>query len=268
MTAFMQGLYWATVVSVAAGCVGALLPRRLSAVARGGVLAAALALVFSSIYLTLRWIAIGHPPIFGTFENTLAAAWFLLVLALAMLRVPALRGTWRVALPWAAVLLGWGLRYRAEPVPLTISEQSLWVDVHAFFAWCAFTPLIVLGSIAALRLIRRGADWDGLRPSSTQTQVIVSAAFVAFTAMMATGSWYLNVLFGTFWQWGIVETVSLITWLLYGMVLHGILFRRWSTNWLMWVLMLLVAPLIVSFFVWSVFPGTFHFFDVPLVRPY
>jgi len=268
MTAWMQALYWATVAAVVVGSLAAFVPRRIAVGSRAGVVATAVATTTCTVFLTSRWIGIGHPPIFGTYENALAATWCLLVFAVAMLSVPSLRGVWRVALPWALVLMAWGMRYRAEPAPLTISEKSLWVDIHALFAWCAFVPLLVLGSIAAVRLVRRGADWDDLRPSAVQSQVIVSAAYVFFTAMLVTGTWYLNILFGTFWQWGVVETVSLITWLLYGMVLHGILFRRWSTTWLMWVLVLLIPPLILSFFVWSVFPGTFHYFDVPLVRPY
>lgn len=266
MSERMQLLYWVTVALLAAGSVLAFVPQRLSL--RIGEAATVLVLLATTTLLAWRWALIGHPPIFGTFENTLAAAWFMIAFAFAALRIPDLRAVWRVALPWALALVGWGMRYRSDIVPLTISEKSLWVDVHAFFAWCAFTPLVILGTTAALRLIRQGADLEGLQPTPTQTQAIVSAAFVAFTAMLLTGAWYLNVLFGTFWQWGVVETVSLITWLLYGMVLHGILFRRWSTTWLTWVLMLLVPVMIVAYFVWSVFPGTFHYFDVPLVRPY
>ena len=94
------------------------------------------------------------------------------------------------------------------------------------------------------------------------------AGFSALTALLAVGSWYLYILFAVFWKWEIVETLTLIAWIGYGVVIHGRLFYRWHGRTLDIGVALLLPVLLLAFFIWSVFPGTYHYFDIPLVRPY
>lgn len=233
-----------------------------------GTLLSTIAVGAGAALMALRWTQSGHPPLFGTFENTLLAAWSLLAFALVCANTSAGRKMWRYAAPWALVLLTWGIRYPKEPVPLTISELSLWVDIHVVFAWSAFVPLLLLGSRSLVSLVRREPVDTSAEDDRAFLQRLLLWGFFAFTGMLVTGAWYLNILFGTLWQWGVVETLSLIVWLAYGVILHGVLWRRWHGLGLRWALLLMVPLLLLAFFIWSVFPGTFHYFDIPLVRPY
>lgn len=218
--------------------------------------------------LSARSVASGHLPIFGTFENTYTAAWFLVTAAVVVsYRTPAVR-FWRVLAPWPLALLLYGARFRHEIVPLTISEQSLWVDIHVAFAWLAFTAFAIATTLSVVRISGRtvaGYD-DGDLETAHQRMMLLG--YLNFTATLAFGSWYLYVLFGTFWRWEIVETFSLIAWVLYAMLIHGRLFYGWSGRAYHAAVVAVLPVLLLAYWVWSVFPGTFHFFDIPLMRPY
>lgn len=218
--------------------------------------------------LTLRSIAAGHLPIFGTFENTYAASWFLLAGALAGRATRWWRCSWRLAVPWAALLLTYGSFFRSAPLPLTISELSWWVDLHVLFAWMAFVPLLAAGTLGPALIFGSGHDARDVERMEIRAVRLAGGGFVALSAMLAVGSWYMYVLFGEFWRWDIVGTLTLVVWLLCTIVVHGRLFWRWSGRTLGgWLAALLVATLL-AYWVWSVFPGTYHFFDIPLLKAY
>ena len=218
--------------------------------------------------LATRSAAAGHLPIFGTFENTYTSSWFLLAAALLGRTTSWWRRAWLLAAPWAAALLVYGAFFRSEVLPLTISELSWWVDVHVALAWLAFVPLLAAGTLGLAIALKRAPDQAELDLMETRAVRLVGSGFIIFSAMLAIGSWYLYVLFGEFWRWEIVETLSLIVWLECAIIAHGRLFWRWQGRTLgLWLLALLVTALL-AYWVWSVFPGTYHYFDIPLLRSY
>ncbi len=223
----------------------------------------------ATLGLAVRWAVSGHAPIFGTFENTYTLAWALLATATVVGFVRRdLEDLWRMAVPWALASMTYGLQFRSEPVPLTISEQSLWVDIHAVFAWIALVSFLGVTSLAAVRVIGgRPLGLPAERSDDLMTELLM-IGYAGFTGMLATGAWYSFVLFGTFWQWDIVESLALVTWLSYGVVIHGRLFYRWGSRRFDMAVLLVLPLLIAAYFVWSFFPDTWHFFDIPLVKPY
>lgn len=260
--------YWSSTVFAVAAAACAFVPKRYAVAENCGPWLMRGGFALLTVYLLARWAYIGHPPIFGSFENSTAAAWCMLLAGVLTGSTEKTRPLWRASAIWVPALMGWGLRYRMEPVPLTISENSLWVDVHAAFGWAAFVPLVVLGTASIAKFATGNAAREDIEPGWDTVRITLSVSFIAFTGMLVTGSWYLNVLFGNFWQWGIVETISLVTWLLLALLLHAILFRHVSIKVVLVCCALMIPLVVVTFFVWTVFPGTFHFFDIPLVKPY
>ncbi|MHB1341783.1 MAG: cytochrome c biogenesis protein CcsA [Coriobacteriia bacterium] len=259
-------IYFVGVFVLLAASVAAHFAPRLLRWGRAGAVTVA---VVGLLGLAARSAVAGHLPIFGTFENTYTASWFVLAAgAFASVRFPAWSRAWRLAPPWAAALLAAGTAFRADTVPLTISEQSIWVDVHVLFAWVAFAGLLGATSLSLMRLVGRPpADWTDDEVDE-RVFALLGGGFVAFTVMLALGSFYAWILFGTFWSWDIVETLCLAAWLAYGLVIHFRLFYRWGGTRLDLAVVAVLPLLIAGYFVWSVFPATFHYFDVPLVRPY
>ncbi|MDZ4180768.1 MAG: cytochrome c biogenesis protein CcsA [Coriobacteriia bacterium] len=270
MNSAANSLHLLTLVNALFLSVCAFVPSRYSGAVRVGRMAAVALTVFGMSGLLTRMGVAGHLPLFGTFENTYTASVALALLgAWHVLRRPDdMRDTWRLMAPWSAVLLVYGSFFRAEPIPLTISEQSLWVDVHVLFAWFAFAGFIHATSLSAVRLTGLRISGIGMARIDTLLLQRLGVGFFALSVMMAVGSWYLFILFGTFWRWEIVGTLTLVAWIAYSLILHAILFRGWSGSKLD-VAVVCAAPVtIAAFWIWSALPMTYHFFDIPFLRPY
>ncbi|TLM80537.1 MAG: hypothetical protein FDZ70_00320, partial [Actinobacteria bacterium] len=149
--------HWAALSVLVVAAAAPFVPR--SAERADALLYVATGLLTASI--AVRWLVTGHPPIFGTFENGMASSWFVCAAVIA-----ARGGRWgvpeglrRLFLPWAPALLAYGSFFQSEPLPLTISERSLIIDLHALLAWAAFTVLLA-GSTAGIAMLVPGAGGD------------------------------------------------------------------------------------------------------------
>lgn len=256
--------YWAALVGLVAAALAVRIRPGLPDARRAVPYVAALGI----LVLVLRTAYAGHAPVFGTFENTLSCSVALLVGAALTSRRHEPTGAWSWALPWSLALLVYGTFFRQAAVPLTISEQSLWVDAHALLAWVAFVPLILASTLALYRV--RGVSFWELSDEEGDEYIgrLLNFGFLGLTVMMIVGSWYLYLLFGVFWKWEIVETMALVGWLGYALVIHARYFYRLSGRAFGAAILAVLPALILTFWVWSLFPNTFHYFDIPLMRPY
>lgn len=229
--------------------------------------------IVQTAYLVARWVAIGHPPLFGTFENVLAAGWTLA----AMVLWGAWRGSgwrdlaWASALPWLVILPAWGLRYPARLLPLTISERSLWVDIHVLFAWVAFDVVVLAVGTSGLVVARE--RWPSRLTWVPAAEAVdlwlfraVTLAFIGTSLVLATGSYYSVLLFGAWVRWEVVQVSSIVLWLALAMIVHARLFYGWKGAKLAWAVLAVLPVALTSYWVWSVYRGTYHSFDIPLLR--
>lgn len=216
--------------------------------------------------LIVRTIGSGHLPIFGTLENTWTCATVVMIAAVAgQARGGIVGSRWTLLPPAALVIALWGLKSRFESVPLTISEQSTWVDLHVLLAWVAFVVLLWASLISANQLVRHGRDHDYEAEAQSAVTRLVMVGYVFLTAMIAAGAWYLFVLFGTFWRWEVVGVSALVCWVGYSMVIHAWLMQGWRGRRFFIAVLAVAVPLLLLYWVWSIFPGTYHFFDIPLL---
>ena len=240
----------AILVVLAAACGMARRPRALNGLVVFviGILAVALA---------WRWAATGHPPVFGTYEMDLAETLTLLACGLWIDR------RWRRPFPRAAlVVAGLTLAHTfmldPAPTPLTISEVSLWIDLHAVLAWlawaCFFHALFV-----AFAPVDEGEL--GLR--------LLGWGFAAQSAMGFVGVYYGTLLFATPWSWDPVQTLGLLSWLLTAMALHFRLFFQLSLYRQRYFLLVVVVVFVLSGkLIMFLPPGqTFHVFELGVLAP-
>jgi len=211
-----------------------------------------------------RWSTAGHLPLFGTYESSLSiSAAVLLSASLIVPRRSDAVGLWPVACTVCAALLVHGLRFDPTVFPLTISERSWVVDVHALLAWAAFGMLAANSGLALLRLLRGTKSFPGIDRRLVST---LSIGFLLHSAMLASGSFYKFMLFGRAWSFDPVETLGLLAWVSYGTLLHLHLFSRWEGRrlaaWCLVLFLILTATYrgIVYFPSWS----TYHIFDMDL----
>lgn len=252
-------------------------------------------LAFQLALASVRWADIGHPPIFGTYEAALAASWFLLIFTVSSYR--SIHNHYRplvlTTVPIALFLLVYGFTFfSTSKIPLTISERSLWVDFHALFSWLAFGSYTVSFCLAGVYFWRSGvrsqeSEVEKMRSSedennadlnlSTSQPLIlfpmilddlifryINFGFINHTVMFALGSYYSSILYGSWWQWDLAESTSLITWIAYAMAIHMRLFYGWrgKSGALLSIIAFLTA--ILSYWGLIYFPpgSTYHVFDL------
>lgn len=223
-------------------------------------LTAAAPLVVVMVAWGWRTALAGHLPLFGTYESALSLA-LATVAAGAAFEVRAHFGTGVAAFAAlvAAGLLAQGLRFDPTAYALTISERSLFVDIHAVLAWAAFG---VLASNAGLAI----AMVAGAARAERGVERTLELGFLLHSAMMATGAFYKFLLFGRAWSFDPIEAMGLAAWLAYGTLLHGQLLAGWRARRLAaWCLVVFVG-LVASYRLVVYFPSwaTYHIFDVDL----
>src|SRR5271165_4296578 len=89
----------------------------------------------------------------------------------------------------------------------------------------------IFASLLYLMLLWRRADLEGLLPSADTldrvTYKTICVAFPLLTAMIATGAYWANRTWGSYWSWDPKETWAAITWLVYAGYLHMRITRGW-----------------------------------------
>lgn len=222
-----------------------------------------------TISLGIRWVVTAHPPLFGTFENAAAATWFLVAAVLTdhyLLSDRFMPGRISAAVAsWAVPLLAFGAFFNPDPYPLTISERSVFIDLHVLLAWCAHTILLVGGTAALLRVVGQAKDID----EGTLHQLIFRSAgfgLAFFTGMIAIGSLYDFMLFSTWFTWEIVEVFAVAAWIAYASVIHAVMFFGWRGARVAWAMIAASILMFATFWVWSFYTDTYHHFEIPALR--
>lgn len=224
----------------------------------------ALGIIFIALhglFIALRWFNTGHPPILGTFEETLAAGWFLTLFSLILDRK---KGLAHLTIPFASLTLLYGLIFSIEERPLIISEQSLWVYFHALFAWIAygFYTISFAASIIILLKKQRNSAAFAYSLSGRFLYNNVLYGLIAQTIMFILGSYYSSRLHGSWWVWDPVEYLFIVSWFMYAIALHGRFFYAWKEDKIAsWTVTAFVATMLLYwgliYFPWI----TYHIFD-------
>lgn len=267
MTPTFAAIYWATcavyALVVAAQLFGQVFRRpRWIDRAGWGVLAG---LALHSVLVAWRWIETGHVPTIGNFENALFGGWFIVATvawASWRQRFPLLAAA---ALPLALVVLGSGGLSNASPSPLVAALDSSWLYIHVFFAWLAYGGYTVACGAAILRLARGRRDHSDPSLAGLDELMFRSTAFgfVTDAIMIAAGAIWAKKLWGAFWSWDPVETWSLISFLLYALVLHLWVTLGWRGRRIAWILVFAIVTVLVTFWgVNLVMASSQHVFNV------
>lgn len=256
-------LYVALLLACAAGGLLGLagwLWRPAAGLRRTGDLVGIVCLATSLVAWLLRWNRTGHLPLFGTYESSLSLAVAVLASAWITWSKARLPLVWPIACGVAAALLAQGLGFDHTALPLTISETSWVVEIHAILAWAAFGCLASNAGLGLACLLGRGDRGSRLISGS------LSLGFVLHSAMLASGSFYRFLLFGEAWSFDPIETMGFAAWVAYGALLHLHLMGGWEGRrlaaWCVGLFLLLTVSYrsIVYFPPWS----TYHILDMDL----
>ncbi|HRS82432.1 MAG TPA: c-type cytochrome biogenesis protein CcsB [Smithellaceae bacterium] len=201
-------------------------------------------LAAQSIALVVRWktsydLGFGHAPLSNFYESLIFFAWTIVLLYLLMERRLKNRSIGVFVLPVAFLIMAYasiapGMNQRIEP--LIPALQSNWLTSHVltcFMGYAAFTVAFALGILYFFKTAAgpRPGVFVRLMPSEFHIdELIYSCAvlgFIFLTLGIVTGSVWAHYAWGSYWSWDPKETWSLITWLIYAVMLHTRLVRGW-----------------------------------------
>ena len=236
----------------------------------------ALAFALHTALVAWRWIATGHVPTIGNFENALAGGWFIVLMVLWAgwkERYPLIAAG---ALPFALIILGGGAMSDTAARPMSESLRSFWLYIHIFFAWLAYGAYTVACGAGISFLVKSKKRESQLADETNSATLMEQLArldelmfrttvfgFITDAVMIAAGSIWAKDLWGAYWSWDPVETWSLLSWLIYGLALHLRITMGWRGRKLAWLLVFSIIGVLISFWgVNLVMEGSSHVFNV------
>jgi cytochrome c-type biogenesis protein CcsB len=131
-----------------------------------------------------------------------------------------------------------GMNTRIEP--LIPALQSNWLTTHVLTCFMGYAAFAVAFGCGLLYLWKDKTEGKTIKRASTLTQKLPSLAvldaliyqsaalgFVFLAIGIITGSVWAHYAWGAYWSWDPKETWSLITWLVYAILLHARYVRGW-----------------------------------------
>ena len=244
---------WLTLLAIAAALIAAI---TRDARATFGLLAfAALSACAAAIS---RTVMVGHLPKFGVFETSLGTAAVVTLHAAWVGRRPERILPASIAAAVGGGLLIHGLFFPTSRLPLTISEQSIWLDLHVIAAWL---------TAAAFALCAGGAIWifsRGGKAAESLTTRSLQVGFVFSSFLILAGAYYGHRLHGRAFSLDPVELLAVISWLTTASVLHLRAYRGLSGRRLAGLALTAVVVLLLWYRVTPHLTpsSTFHIIDV------
>lgn len=213
---------------------------------------------FETATIAVRWYTTGHLPTVGGYEYALAATWFIILFTLLIIwKQRTFRYVAVLTTISSVLFLGSGITTNPSLKPLTASMMSNWLLIHVLFSWIGFAAYVIACGMGIIYILKKRSRSDGLL-----TDIIMKfpdvvllddmmfkyivVGFVNHLISIVSGSIWAKDLWGSYWSWDPVEVWSLVTWLLYGLIIHLKISLRWSAERLAYLCMLGVVGAIIS----------------------
>lgn len=231
-----------------------------------GLWLALIGLIPHSTTLAVRWYAAGHGPYLQTSEILSCNAWITLVMFLIIgYKVPKLRMTGSVVLPFSLLMMAIGLFSNPGIRRLPATFRGVWLIIHIGFAKIAAGSILIGLGMSIFYLLKGKKGGDGFYDRLPSLEILdnygyrfAGLGFVFWTIAVAAGAIWANQSWGRYWAWDPIETWSLITWLLWGFYLHLRRFYGWWGNRAAWLMIVCFIFSAVTLFVIPFVMTTIH----------
>jgi cytochrome c-type biogenesis protein CcsB len=228
-------------------------------------------LAAQTVALLLRWkasyeLGIGHIPLSNLYESMIFFAWSIVFIQLALERLTAVRTIGVFVVPVAFLMMAYasiapGMNDRIEP--LIPALQSNWLTGHVvtcFMGYAGFTMAFGCGLIFLLRDFATKTDgWISRLPSSANLDRLMhqtsTLGFIFLTLGIMTGSVWAHYAWGSYWSWDPKETWSLVTWIIYAIMLHARFVRGWQGKRMALMTVFGFASVLFTYFGVNYLPG-------------
>jgi cytochrome c-type biogenesis protein CcsB len=204
-------------------------------------------LAAQTIALLLRWktsydLGIGHVPLANLYESMIFFAWaiILIYLIIEWRTKSKIIGVFVVPIAFLAMAyasIAPGINNSIEP--LIPALQSNWLTTHVVTCFMGYAAFAVAFGCGLIYLLKNMSEDNAEKPSGflgklpalatldTLIYQSIALGFIFLTIGIMTGSIWAHYAWGSYWNWDPKETWSLITWLIYAIMLHSRHVRGW-----------------------------------------
>lgn len=233
-----------------------------------GILATAAAfagLLAQTVALLLRWkasydLGIGHAPLSNLYESMVFFAWAIVFLYLFYERFTASRVIGVFIIPIAFFIMAYasiapGISDRIQP--LIPALQSNWLTSHVITCFLGYAGFTIAFGCALISLLKT-SGLGRLPPSSNLDTLIYQSTalgFIFLTLGIMTGSIWAHYAWGSYWNWDPKETWSLITWIIYAIMLHIRFVRGWRGKRMAFMAVIGFISVLFTYFGVNYLPG-------------
>lgn len=224
---------------------------------------------FHILALVHRYVVAGYTPLTNVHESlsflALCTAAFFIFLRRAY-RIGMLGS---IFLPLLSMMVISTLALPADVRPLPPVLRSYWLPIHTAFAFIGeaifFTGFLVsivyLIAEKGVKKKRKGEISDRLPSLETLDRInykCMSYGFPFLTLGIITGSLWAELAWGSYWSWDPKETWSLITWIVYAILIHNRLAIGWRGRKTAYLMIAGFVSVLVTFAGVNLFMGGLH----------
>ena len=149
--------------------------------------------------------------------------------------------------------------------------QSHWLGVHTVLAFLSNAAFALAFGIGLMYLVQEhhvkskhlGGLFERLPSLQTLDDInyrLITWGFPLLTLAIITGALWAQSALGNYWNWDPRETVSLITWLIYAIILHARLVAGWRGKRAALLSILAFLIILAAFFGIKMFRIGYHVF--------
>ena len=192
----------------------------------------------------LRWLesyrlGIGHAPLSNQYESFIFFALVIAIIYLVIEQRYNARTLGAFAISFAFLTMAYAsLPSISDNIqPLIPVLKSNWLIVHVVTCFIGYGAFAISFCISIMYLLKHGRSkyknslasyFPELTVLDELTYQMVMFGYLFLTIGIITGAVWANSAWGRYWGWDPKETWSLITWLIYAVLLHARLMRGWQ----------------------------------------
>jgi len=199
---------------------------------------AAIGVFFHTANIIGRYVEGGYIPITNLHEASSFFSWCIVLLFFILEYRYKLGLLGSFIMPLVFILMLSSAMLPREIVPLNPLLKSYWLGIHTALALLGYAAFAMAFGIGIMYLVQEryvkskhpGSLFQRLPSLQMLDEInykLITLGFPLFTLGIITGAIWAESAWGSYWSWDPKETWSLITWLIYALILHARLTAGW-----------------------------------------
>jgi cytochrome c-type biogenesis protein CcsB len=177
-------------------------------------------------YIESYQLGIGYAPLSNMYESMVFFASAIVGFHLLFERIYRTRMLGPFIMPLGFFAVGIAVLTLSPDIkPLIPALQSDWLSYHVVACFTGYASFALSFGVSVLYLAKKTAEnSNSLFPNRKTLEDMnykaITVGFLLFTVGIITGAIWAHYAWGSYWSWDPKETRSMITWIVYAILLH------------------------------------------------